>query len=303
MAAVRGAGFSSWVPDDPWFEYLREELDLAASLGMEFSEIPIFIFDVIAGGRVLPQQVRRLKEAMAGRALGYTAHGPLGVNFMAPRELFDRHFAVAKASIEVAAEIGAVHIVLHSGNMPGDDQAAIEEAYAVQRDAYASLGEIAAAHSIIVAVENIPPKEPGWHTGLPSRVACEIEAIGHPNVRGCLDFSHAAITSAAQGLDFIAEAKALARVARHLHVHDSFGDPLRMTTHSRSERVAFGLHDLHLPLGWGSLPWQELMEVCEFEQDVIFNMELPKPYRPALPDSIGVMREMIGTYRARHPDK
>jgi sugar phosphate isomerase/epimerase len=303
MAAVRGAGVSSWVPDDPWFECLRQELDLAASLGMEFSEIPIFIFDLIAGGRVLSQQVQRLKEAMAGRGLGYTAHGPLGVNFMAPRELLPRHFAVAKASIEVAAEIGAVHLVLHTGITPGEDEAAIEEAYAVQRDAFASLGEIAAAHSIIIAVENIPPQEPGWHTGLPSRVAREVEAIGHPNVRGCLDFSHAAITSTAHGVDFIAEAKALARVSRHLHVHDSFGDPLRIPTYSRSERVAFGLHDLHLPLGWGNLPWQELMTACEFEPDVIFNMELPKPYRPALPDSIRAMREMIGTYRARHPDK
>ncbi len=299
MAAVRGAGFSSWVFDDSRFEQLRQELDLAAAHGMDFSEIPIFVFDVIAGGRVLPQQLRRLKEATAGRGLGYTAHGPLAVNFMAPREHLDRHLAVAKATIEVAAGIGAVHLVLHTGNMPGQDQAAIEEAYAVQRDAFASLGEIAAAHSIIIAVENIPPQEPGWHTGLPSRVAREIEAIGHPNVRGCLDFSHAAITCAAHGVDFIAEAKALARVTRHLHVHDSFGDPLRMTTYSRSERVAFGLGDLHLPLGWGNLPWPELMAACEFEQDVIFNMELPRPYRPALQDSLRAMREMIETYRAR----
>jgi sugar phosphate isomerase/epimerase len=299
MAAVRGAGFSSWVFDDSEFEQLRRELDQAAALGMEFSEIPIFLFDVIAGGRVLPAQVRRLKEAMAGRGLGYTAHGPLAFNLMAPRELLNRHIAVAKASIEVAAEIGAVHIVLHSGNMPGQDEAAIEEAYAVQRDAYASLGEAAAAHSIVIAVENTPPLAAGWHTGLPSRVAREIEAIGHPNVRGCLDFSHAAVTSTAQGVDFIAEAKALARVARHLHVHDSFGDPAELRTYSRSERVAFGLGDLHLPIGWGSLPWGELMTECEFEPDVIFNLELPAPYRPARPDSVRAMREMIETYRAR----
>ena len=299
MAAVRGAGFSAWVVDDSDFEQTRRELDRAAALGTEFVEIPIFVLDLIAGGRVLPAQVRRLKQALAGRGVGFTAHGPIAVNFMAPRELLPRHLAVAKASIEVAAEIGAVHLVLHTGLISGQDEAAIEAAYAVQRDAYASLGETAASHSLIVAVENLFPAEPGLHTALPSRLAREIEAIGHANVRGCLDFSHAAINCAARGADFVAEAKALARVCRHLHVHNSFGDPIQFRTSSRSERVAYGLGDLHLPIGWGNLPWQELMAACEFEPDVIFNLELPAPYRIALPESLQALREMIGAYSAR----
>lgn len=114
MAAVRGAGFSSWVSDDSKFEQLRRDLDEAAGLGVEFVELPLFVMDLIAGGRVLPAQVRRLKEAIEGRGLGYTAHGPIAVNFMEP-ELLSRHFAVAKAAVEVAAEIGAVNLVLHTG--------------------------------------------------------------------------------------------------------------------------------------------------------------------------------------------
>jgi sugar phosphate isomerase/epimerase len=299
MAAVRGAGFSSWVSDDGNFEQLRRELDDAAALGADFVEIPVFVMDLIAGGRVLPARVRRLKEALAGRGLGYTAHGPIGVNFMYPREMLDRHLAVARATIEVAAEIGAVHLVLHTGKTPDGNLAEIETAYSVQRDAFASLAGIAAAHSLIIAVENTPLLEPGFHTALPSRLAREIEAIGHPNLRGCLDFSHAAITSRALGADFLTEAKALARVCRHLHVHDSFGDPSDLRTYSRSERVAYGLGDLHLPIGWGSLPWPQLMAELEFEPDVIFNLELPKPYQSELPDSFRAVREMIAAYSAR----
>lgn len=299
MAAVRGAGFSIWVSDDYNFEQLRRELDLAAELGVDSVEIPLFVLDLISGGRVLSAQVRRLKEALAGRGVGYTAHGPIAVNFMAPREQLPYHLAAAKATIEVAAEIGVVHLVLHTGTMPGHDQAAIEAAYAVQRDAYATLGEAAASHKLIIAVENIIASEPGWYTALPSRLAREIEAIGHPNVRGCLDMSHAAVTSKARGADFFAEVKALARVCRHLHVHDSFGDPSQIRTYSRSERVAYGLGDLHLPLGWGSLPWQELMAALEFEPDIIFNLELPSPYRIALRESLHAMRELIGIYSAR----
>ncbi len=299
MAAVRGAGFSSGVIDDPDFERLRQNLDEALKLGLDFVELPLFAMDLIAGGRILPSQLRRLKEAIAGRGLSYTAHGPIGINFMHPRDALSRHLAVARATIEVAAEIGAVHLVLHTGHMPGQEEAAIEAAYGAQRDAFASLGEIAAIHSLVIAVENIFVMEAGVYTALPSRLAREIEAIGHPNVRGCLDFSHGAITCKAQGADYLSEAKALARVARHLHIHDSFGDPAHLRTYTRSERVAFGLGDLHLPVGWGDLPWNEMMRAFDFEPDVIFNLELPVPYWFAAPESVRAMHDMVEIYRGR----
>ncbi len=298
MPDVRGAGFSSGVLEDPDFERLRQNLDEAAGLGLEFVELPLFAMDLIAGGRILPTQLRRLREAIAGRGLSFTAHAPIGVNFMHPRDALSRHHSVARATIEVAAEIGAAHLVLHTGHMPGRDEAAIEAAYAAQRDAFHSLGDIAAIHSLVIAVENIFVTEAGAHTALPSRLAREIEAIDHPNVRACLDFSHAAITCNAQRADYLTEAKALARVSRHLHLHDSFGDPVQLRTYSRSERVAYGLGDLHLPIGWGNLPWQEMMGAFEFEADVIFNLELPVPYWFAVPESVRAMREMIETYRA-----
>ena len=41
------------------------------------------------------------------------------------------------------------------------------------------------------------------------------------------------------------------------------------------------------------------MAALEFEPDVIFNLELPSPYRIARPESIQAIREMIATYSAR----
>jgi sugar phosphate isomerase/epimerase len=299
MAAVRGIGFSTGVFEDPNFEQLRRNLDEAAALGAAFAELPIFAMDLIAGGRVLPGQVRRLKEAITGRGVGFTVHGPIAVNFMQGPEVMARHLAVAKATVELAAEIGAVHLVLHTGHMPAQSEAEIEAAYAAQREAFAALGEFAAQHSIIIAAENIFAGEVNRYTALPSRLAREIEAIGHPNIRGCLDFSHAAIACAAKGADYLAEAGALARVARHLHLHDSFGDPFQLRTHARSERVAYGLGDLHLPLGWGNMPWADMMARFVFEPDVIFNLELPVPYWFALSESVQAMQDMAQAYQAR----
>ena len=136
-------------------------------------------------------------------------------------EIAARHLTVAKAVTEVAAEIGALHLVLHGGRVTvGQTEAEIEDLYARQREAFASLGEIAAKHSMIIAVENIPPMGSKERPSLPSRLAREIEAINHPNVRGCLDFSHAALLCKAEGADFLSEAKALARVSSHLHIHN-----------------------------------------------------------------------------------
>jgi sugar phosphate isomerase/epimerase len=299
MLAVRGAGFSSGVSEEGEFEQLRRNLDEAAALGVEFVEIPLFAMTLVAGARVLPAQLRRLKEAVAGRGLGYTVHGPIAANFMQEPERVARHMAVAKATIEVSAEIGAAHLILHTGHTREPSEAANEAAFARQREALAALGGIAAAHSMIIAVENIFVSEAGAYTALPSRLAREIETIGHPNVRACLDFSHGAILCKARGADFLEEAKALARVARHLHIHDSFGDPAQLRTFARSERAAYGLGDLHLPIGWGNLPWHEMMAGFVFEPNVIFNLELPPHYWFALQDNVRAMREMIELYKKR----
>jgi len=298
MAAVRGAGFSSGVLEDPNFEQLRRHLDEAVELGVEFVELPVFAMDLIAGGRVLPAQVRRLKEAIAGRGLGYSAHGPIAINFMLEPEIVARHMAVAEATIELAAELGAVHLILHTGHTCDLGEAANEAAYVRQREAFSTLAGIAADRSVIIAVENIFIAERAAHTALPSRLAQEIEAIGHPNVRACVDFSHAAILCKAHGADFIQEIKALGRVAKHLHIHDSFGDPAQLRTYTRSERVAYGLGDLHLPLGWGTIPWREMMAALAFEPNVIFNLELPVPYWFALKESVHTMQELVELYRA-----
>ncbi len=272
MAAVRGAGFSSAVVEDIHFDRLREDLDEAEELGVDFVELPLFAMDLIAGGRVLQPQIRRLHEALKARSLGYTAHGPISINFMEAPETVARHMTVARAAIEAAAEIGAVHFILHAGRTTAKDEAEIEALYARQREAFAALGELAAQHSMMIAVENIFAFAPNEHTALPSRLAREIEAIGHPNVRGCLDFSHAALTCAAEGVDLLTDAKALARVACHLHIHDLFGDPRALWFFNRSERVAYGFGDLHLPIGWGNLPWAAMMADFTFLPDAIFNL-------------------------------
>ena len=41
-----------------------------------------------------------------------------------------------------------------------------------------------------------------------------------------------------------------------------------------SEKFAFGHGDIHLPVGWGAIPWEAVMERCVFPDGVLFNIEL-----------------------------
>ena len=45
MAAVRGVGFSSAVQEDIYFDRLRENLDQAEELGVDFVELPLFAME------------------------------------------------------------------------------------------------------------------------------------------------------------------------------------------------------------------------------------------------------------------
>jgi sugar phosphate isomerase/epimerase len=292
MGAVRGIGFSSATSEDVNFTSLAASLDQAEALAVDIVELPFMGMDLIAGGRVIAFQMKRLKAVLAGRKLAYTVHGPIGFNLFAPDELLARHVRTLEAYIEAAAEIAALHLIVHTGHCPSGRDADLDRLYGQQREALSRLGDAARNANLVLCVENIFVSNATDHTALPSRLASEIEAIGHPNVRACLDFSHAAITCSANKADFMTEAQSLARVSKHLHLHDSFGDPTQMRTHSRSERVAYGLGDLHLPLGWGNIDWDALMANCRFEDGVIFNLELPPPYRYALGDCVREVRRL-----------
>jgi len=66
---------------------------------------------------------------------------------------------------------------------------------------------------------------------------------------------------------------------------------------SEGERVAYGHGDLHLPLGWGDIPWERIIADCDFPEGVIFNLEMKNRYWYAVQESIEVVRGMAGRAR------
>jgi sugar phosphate isomerase/epimerase len=199
--------------------------------------------------------------------------------------------------------VGAIHYVLHSGlHTPVIQGPGIEDCYTRQRDWLHRCGEFARPLGVYVCVENLF----GGHEGKTyasscARLARELLAVNHPFVVATLDFGHAYLHTGFRSLDFLTDIAALAPVAKHVHLHDNCGIADDIWAYADGERVAFGHGDLHLPVGWGTIPWNEVMRVCEFPAAAIFNIELKQRHWHAVQECVDATCELVRQARLRLP--
>lgn len=277
-----------------------DELDMIEALGVETIELPTYDMDIVVGGKIRRPQMDALKKACAGRDVAYSVHGPLAINFMDEAWRLPRHMEVLKASLDVAAEVGAEHYVIHSGLVPQQQGEGVEAAYDRQREWLSRGGDIAAEHGLILCVETLFAGYEGKGIASPpKRLAAELAAINHPNVLATLDFSHAWLKLDYDGRrdDFVEEVKALAPWSRHLHIHDSFGRQDDIWMFTDGERVAYGHGDLHLPVGWGEIPWDRIVAECTFPEGVLFNIELNQRYWYAAQETVDATKRLASAAR------
>src|SRR5690606_23940218 len=80
-ATIAGFGFCT---DEvrPDLSGLDDQLARIEATGASHCELSLYELDLIVGGRVLPERRRLLERICARRALEYTVHGVLTVNFM-----------------------------------------------------------------------------------------------------------------------------------------------------------------------------------------------------------------------------
>ena len=299
-ATIAGFGFctDAALPD---LSDLDDQLARIESTGASHCELSLYELDLVVGGRVLPERRRRLQQICARRPLRYTVHGALTVNFMDEAHL-QLHKAVCRAMLELCDAVGASVMAHHPGKVPAAPAAQLERLHGIERAALHEMGEIAAGYGVRIAVENLFVEDSRTYTPDPVRLAAEVAAIGHPNVCGLLDFSHAYIMTRFRGMDFHEALQAFAPEVNHLHVHDSFGLPT--TTHGFyrfAEKIAYGMGDLHLPLGWGDLPWEEILPKLSFRPGTVMIVELFKRHWSELDDCAATARRLMAMVNGTAP--
>lgn len=278
MNNIIAAGFSSGSVDGE-LESLQGDLRRLSDLGVDTVELGLTSVDLIAGGRVIKERAERLEALTREFAFRYTVHGLVSSNFMDPA-IAGYQLEAAKALVQICDRIGAGVIVQHGGHLRGGQLFERAEANRREREALFELAEFARPYGVRIALENIFSTEPGQYRQTPAEVAETVKAVDHPNLVALIDFSHAYIESTYRGLNFREQIRAMAPVAGHLHVHDSFGRPQAFyQAFYPQEATALGIGDLHMPLGWGDIEWEDLFSDLTFLPDTVLIMEIGPRYR------------------------
>jgi sugar phosphate isomerase/epimerase len=292
MSNIIGTGFNAASADGE-IASLEADLRALADIGCDTVELGITTVDLISGGRIIEERASRLVPMLKQFGFRYTVHGLVSSNFMDPatqRYQID----AAKALVEICDRIDARILVQHGGCLRADQIFDRAETDAREREALVELGDFARPYGVRIALENIFTTELGQYRQTPAEVAETVKAVNHPNIVALIDFSHAYIESTYRGLDFLDQLRAMAPVAGHLHVHDSFGRPQGFYRGFHpQENTAMGVGDLHMPLGWGDIAWEEIFAELTFLPETVLMMEIGARYRSEQPASLERARRLI----------
>tara|TARA_Y100000741_G_scaffold347924_1_gene315668 strand:+ start:1560 stop:2444 length:885 start_codon:yes stop_codon:yes gene_type:complete len=291
---MKKIGFSGQCPNGD-ISALNDQIILAKESNIQSLEIPLYETDVICGKKINLPELKILKDTLINKELDYTVHGELSVNLL-DQENFEDHMEVLKRDIEASGEINATHLVTHFGQTTNDifDNKEIYYSHLKkQQDSYSELGEYAKKYNVVLAIENLFPFKLDYYAPLPNEIAKQLNEINHPNVKCCMDISHAYINCSHRNVHLINELKEMGPLSEHIHMHDSFGKIERFWTYIEAENTSYGQGDLHLPMGWGDIPFDKIFEEVNFPKEVNLNFELPLRYKKYFKESIGIAKKLM----------
>ena len=299
--AFQGFGYSLLAGGSA--QALDERLQALADTGYTHAEIGTDFWDVYVGGRVNSQQLTQLLAVLDRHRdhLNYTYHLPDHVNLfdLADRDMHER---LLRSGIEVGKAMGAESMVYHSGwrlKPPAGTSVAMFDLMARERETLIPLADEVASWGSDIAIETWI--DTGCYAGYsyaiwPELLATQVETINHPAVGLCLDFGHLYLAARWYGFDFMRGVARLAPLTTHLHVADTMG----IKDYENREDPALGRGDLHLPPGWGVIPFEEVFSQIDFPKHPVFNVELRERFFDHI-DSVLIESKRLAGLRGAAP--
>ena len=298
MAIACGAGAGASL------ESLPAELARLVELGYTAAELNPEYLDCIFGGQLHARQAARIGEAcqpLAARPgadpppgkLVFTVHAPAVLDLRHPTRP-ELHRDILCATVELAGAICARLVVVHF------EQRSLSAGREAQlRRGIEVAAEVAAGLNVVLGVENIEVERA-------ERVLELVDAIDSPLVRMTYDFGHDFLAAAHFGYDHLSSVRACAPYAVHTHLSDNFGrfDPARLGDFALYKAIparnlnVTGLGDVHLPIGWGVLPYAAAIEAFQGARQTPFAGVLLGEHRRAFASAdaevLDRLREIAG---------
>ena len=298
---------------------LEEGLGWIADQGYQLVEMNPHSLAVIVNGEIRPDVLADYVAVLKNFDLCYTIHGlnRLNLAYDPRRELCQQ---IMRCQLAVCRAVGAGVLVYHSGLQALDlVQAGVrrtllsdEELSAgaqLEVTALQALAPLAADAGVVIGMENGDSHQ--WEHNLMAQfgqpraalakhharlqigpIVRQLEAIDHPNVGMTLDIAHLHIAAHDLGFDYLAAVAEGAPWVKHLHANDNFGR-LDQGFDNEVDRWAYGEADIHLPPGWGSIPYAQLFQrLPTYQGDLI--LEIKSGFADFFKESLQTMTRLVG---------
>jgi len=250
---------------DGSLDRLGQDLAAFEQAGFDVTEIPVHGVDAIIAGKLWERRVKNIQALLRQFELDYTVHAPDFLNLWDLAHLKEQ-VNVFKASIRFAGKIGATCLVYHQGRIPElSNGGPIGEGKSrrMEIEQLRKLGDLAADNGVTICVENIP-----YVFRNISDLVAVVETVSHDHVRICFDLGHAFLIANEMGFDFLASVEHAKPWIEHIHIHDNFGlhlegDPKFGYQIPYIFKLPYGIGDLHLPVGWGKIPFESVFKLFD----------------------------------------
>lgn len=250
--------------DSRTLEQFAAALETASKFDIDNIEVAPELGPVLIGGKLNPYCIKEIKSIMSNYSFKYSVHCPDMQN-MRDIDNIEMQHNIFKSSLEFTKEIGGNIYVAHFSKQSKDES--IEKVF---EEGMAQMAEYAEKLGVIIGVENIEIEriEP---------VLKLIRSINMKNLQMTFDFAHSFLASKLFGYDFIESVRMAKPYMKHIHIHDNLGifDPDRLVDRQRplKYRLTDGKGDLHLPVGWGCIPYKEVFEIIKDSYTGIYLLE------------------------------
>jgi len=296
-------------------ENLVRELEYFLELGFTQVEIAPHGAGVIFNGTLHQARMAELLAILTRYPFKYLVHGPNPINLMNLEDP-ETEKNMFEASLEFSAAIGANVMVYHAGRYLPEEKFLLnrnkritlqkkKRMWNTERELLWKMGEKAYRLGVYIGVENARPyldASPYCYGESLEDLAAMIREVDHACVGITLDVGHAFLSASHYSFDLFNGIEAIAPYVRHLHLHDNFGKNAFSYEKKQYEAAATGRGDMHMPIGWGSIPVGEIFRRLSGYQGAV-TLEMRPRYRAYCGEALANARILLKDYLLQKEEK
>ena len=293
----------NWVNGD--LSKLDEELRQFKEAGAESCELVLHGLDVIVGARIIDLREKALLNVLRKHDLSFTLHMPHGLNLL-DIDNIDIYVEIFRAAIDFAQAAGIGLINYHAGKKKVEmkinpDAYAIAEERAKQDPNTLIFNEIDQIRSlakdapdILICMENAQfGNDPEISAANNADGMLEFfRQVNLANFKLTFDIGHSFLSHNGDKSALLKDMERLLPYTGHIHLHDNCGFRKDIKVFDGGHRLVLGTGDIHLPLGWGSVPVKEALGLLSNYNGIV-NLETERRFFQYYSDSIAFVRENL----------